>query len=115
VLLGFIDGDDARRLSDSSASHRANAALQSYATLFGDAAAHPRTYFDQVWERETYTGGCPVGLAPPGVLTEYGPALRRPVGRIHWAGTETATVWVGYMDGAVQSGHRAASEVLAEL
>jgi monoamine oxidase len=115
VLLGFIDGDDARHLSDSSASHRANAALQSYATLFGDAAAHPRTYFDQVWQRETYTGGCPVGLAPPGVLTEYGPALRRPVGRIHWAGTETATVWTGYMDGAVQSGQRAASEVLAEL
>ena len=41
---------------------------------------------------------------PPGVMTEYGSALRAPVGRIHWAGTETATVWTGYMDGAVQSG-----------
>jgi monoamine oxidase len=52
---------------------------------------------------------------PPGVMTEYGPALRQPWGRIHWAGTETATVWAGYMDGAVQSGKRAAAEVLAEL
>jgi monoamine oxidase len=35
------------------------------------------------------------------------------VGRLHWAGTETAAVWNGYMDGAVQSGERAAAEVLA--
>ena len=68
-----------------------------------------------MWAREIYTGGCPVGVTPPGVLMEYGPAFREPVGRIHWAGTETATVWTGYMDGAVQSGQRAASEVLAGL
>lgn len=52
---------------------------------------------------------------PPGVMTEYARALRAPFDRIHWAGTETATVWTGYMDGAVQSGQRAAAEVLAQL
>jgi len=52
---------------------------------------------------------------PPGVMTEYGKVLRAPVGRIHWAGTETATVWTGYMDGAVQSGQRAAAEVVSRL
>jgi len=115
VLLGFIDGDDARQLSDQPADVRASAALQSYVRYFGPAAGNPRTYFDQVWQNEIYTGGCPVGVFPPGVMSAYGPALRAPVGRIHWAGTETATVWVGYMDGAVQYGQRAASEVLAEL
>ena len=45
--------------------------------------------------------------------TQFGPALREPVGRIHWAGTETATVWSGYMDGALAAGDRAAAEVLA--
>lgn len=115
VLLGFIDGDDARQLSDQPASVRTNAALESYVRYFGPAAGQPRTYFDQVWQNEIYTGGCPVGVFPPGVMTAYGPALRAPVGRIHWAGTETATVWVGYMDGAVQSGQRAAAEVLAAL
>jgi monoamine oxidase len=35
--------------------------------------------------------------------------------RIYWAGTETATQWCGYMDGAVQAGERAALEVLFEL
>jgi monoamine oxidase len=59
--------------------------------------------------------GCPVGILGPGVLTAFGPALRAPVGRIHWAGTETSTFWNGYMDGAVRSGERAAAEVLAEI
>jgi monoamine oxidase len=115
VLLGFIDGDDARPLSDMTPAQRQSAALESYVRYFGDQAGHPRLYIDQVWEREDFTQGCPVGLTPPGVLTEYGPAIRQPQGRIHWAGTETATVWAGYMDGAVQSGQRAASEVLAAL
>jgi monoamine oxidase len=115
VLLGFIDGDDARALDDASDAERASEALKSYVRYFGKQAGTPRAYLDQVWARELYTGGCPVGLTPPGVLTEYGPALRTPSGRIHWAGTETATVWTGYMDGAVQSGKRAAAEAVAGL
>ncbi|HEV3464763.1 MAG TPA: FAD-dependent oxidoreductase, partial [Actinomycetota bacterium] len=54
------------------------------------------------------------GYFPPGVWTSFGQALREPIGRLHWAGTETATVWASYMEGAVQSGERAADEVLAE-
>jgi monoamine oxidase len=115
VMLGFVDGDDARQLSDLSDAERARRALGSYVRFFGSAAGNPRAYFDQVWEHEPYTGGCPVGVMPPGVMTEYGAALRQPVGRIHWAGTETATVWTGYMDGAVQSGKRAAAEALSQL
>lgn len=49
---------------------------------------------------------------PPGAWTGFGPALRAPVGRIHWAGTETATIWNGYIDGAIRSGEDAAAEVL---
>jgi monoamine oxidase len=49
---------------------------------------------------------------PPGVLTEFGPALRAPVGRIHWASTETAQMWHGLVEGAIRSGERAAQEVL---
>jgi monoamine oxidase len=52
---------------------------------------------------------------PPGGWVSYGAALRAPIGRIHWAGAETGTVWNGYMDGAVQSGDRAAAEARAAL
>jgi monoamine oxidase len=115
VLLGFIDGDPARALDDKPFAVRKAAALASYVDYFGPQAANPKYYYDHVWAQEIYTGGCPVGVMPPGVLTEYGPALREPIGRIHWAGTETATVWIGYMDGGVQAGQRAATEVLAAL
>jgi len=56
-----------------------------------------------------------VGNALPGVLTALGAPLREATGRVHWAGTETADEWTGYMEGAVQSGERAAREVLAAL
>lgn len=45
---------------------------------------------------------------------QHGPnmaALCKPVGPLHWAGAETATVWNGYMDGAVQAGERASHEL----
>ena len=49
---------------------------------------------------------------PTGAWTNYGPALHPPIDALHWAGAETATVWNGYMDGALQSGERAAAEAL---
>jgi monoamine oxidase len=113
--MGFVDGDDARALADLPAAVRRRRALASLGRYFGAPASRPRLYLDQVWAHEPWTGGCPVGVMAPGVMTEYGPALREPVGAIHWAGTETATEWTGYMDGAIQSGERAAREVLAAL
>ena len=67
------------------------------------------------WTQEQWTRGGPTAIHAPGSLFAHGPAVRRPHGRVHWAGTETATYWSGYMDGAVSSGQRAAAEVLAKL
>ena len=87
--------------------------LASFAELFGHEAREPTHYVDQDWTRDRYSGGCYVGLMPPGLLTTAGRVLREPWGRIHWAGTETATEHVGYLDGAIEAGERAADEVLA--
>ena len=84
-------------------------------SFFGAEAKHPRQYFETDWTREEWTRGCPVGIPRLGTLTAHGPAIRKPVHRIHWAGTETSTYWMGYMDGAVRSGERAAAEVLDRL
>lgn len=115
VLLGFIEGDEGRAWGQRSLAERRAATLDCLTRYFGPEAAHPSEYVEQSWAEEEYTRGCYAGYMPPGVWTQYGPALRAPIGRLHWAGTETASVWNGYMDGAIQSGERAAAEVRAAL
>jgi monoamine oxidase len=116
VLLGFIEGQAARELTQVPQEQRRAEVLDSFARYFGDRArTGVRRYVDKSWAEDEWTRGCYVGYMPPGVLTGYREALREPIGRIHWAGTETATVWNGYMDGAIESGERAAAEVLEEL
>jgi monoamine oxidase len=115
VIFGFVGGDEARRFMRQSTAARRAAVLANFTTYFGSQAAHPSSYFETNWTSEEWTRGCPVAIPGPGTLLAYGPALRRPVGRIHWAGTETSTYWNGYMDGAVRSAKRAAREVLDRL
>src|SRR5207302_11203459 len=94
---------------------RRSAFVEELAAFLGDAARSPVDYIEKDWSQEPWTRGCPVGSLPPGVLAKHGPGLRAPSGRIHWAGTETADYWVGYMDGAVRAGERAAREVQTAL
>ena len=115
VMLGFIEGQEAREWGRRPASERRAAVLESFARYYGDEARRALAYTEMNWGEERYTRGCYTGYTPPGVLLEHGPAIREPAGRVHWAGTETATRWNGYMDGAVQSGERAAKEVLRSL
>jgi monoamine oxidase len=115
VVFGFVGGDQARAFSKLGKSARRAAALANYVDFFGPQAANAVKYIESSWKREKFTRGCPVGILGPGTLTAHGPAIRRPIGRIHWAGTETSTYWNGYMDGAVRSGERAAAEVLERL
>ena len=89
--------------------------LKNFSDYFGPQAANPTSFHVSDWQEEVWTRGCPVCFTAPGVLLDYGRAIREPVGRIHWAGTETSTFWNGYMDGAVRSGERAAKEVVAAL
>lgn len=115
ILLGFIPGALAREWGSRPAAERRAAVLRNLAAYFGERAAAPRRYFEMDWPAEEWTRGCYSGYAPPGVLLEYGGALREPAGRIHWAGTETSAYFAGRMEGAVRSGRRAAEEVLERL
>jgi monoamine oxidase len=112
VLLAFLEGAHARQLNRLAPSERRQAVIGSLVDYFGPQAKSPVDYVELDWSEEEWTRGCYGAHFPTGVWTQYGPALRAPIGHIHWAGAETATVWSGYMDGAVQSGERAAAEIL---
>jgi monoamine oxidase len=113
VMMGFIGGSQNRVLGQKSPDEIKQAAIQDFVNYFGEEARNPNDFVIQNWSTEEWNRGCPVALLPPGTLLDFGPALRAPVERIHWAGTETATYWNGYMDGAVRAGERAAAEVIA--
>jgi monoamine oxidase len=113
VLVGFIEGEQARAWARRNRADRRAGILACLTDYFGERAGRPRELLERSWADEEYSGGCYAGYFPPGVWTSFGQALREPIGRLHWAGTETATAWTAYMEGAVQSGQRAADEVLA--
>jgi len=112
ILLGFVEGGEARRWQRLPETERRQAVLDSLTGYFGPQAAAPTAYVEKDWSTEEFTRGCYGAHFAPGVWTSYGPALRAPVGRIHWAGAEYAVEWSGYMEGAVRSGEAAAREVL---
>lgn len=115
ALVGFFDGAPAQRWADRSAEDRRAQVLKDLALYFGDAALAPVDYLEEVWTRAPLHRGGYVSVPGPGVLTAFGPALLEPVGRIHWAGTETAEAWVGYIDGAIRSGERVAQDLASRL
>ena len=115
VLIGFIEGADGRVWMQKSVAERQAAVVASMVRYFGPQAANITGYVEMLWPAERWTGGCYGAFFPTGVWTSYGAALRAPLGLVHWTGTETATAWAGYMDGAVQSAERVAAEVLKAM
>jgi len=111
VLLGFLEGNQARALGRVDAERRRAAVIGCFVRFFGARAANPLDYVEKDWSADEWTRGCYGAFMPPNTWSVFGDALREPIGPIHWAGAETATVWMGYMDGAITSGERAAAEV----
>lgn len=115
VLMGFVDAQHAREFWDLDQAERRQRALTQFARWFGSEAAQPAEYLDCSWDALPLHRGCPIAVPTPGALVGFGPALRRPEGRVHFASTETALRWAGYMDGAIRAGEAVAAEAQAAL
>ncbi|UTA67611.1 flavin monoamine oxidase family protein [Emticicia sp. 21SJ11W-3] len=113
IMMGFVLGNQAKAFARLTPEERKASVLNTFARFYGQKARQPVQYLDHSWAEEEFTRGCYAGLMPTGAWTSVGKALREPVGHIHWAGTETADVWNGYIDGAIRSGERVAREILA--
>ena len=115
VLACFAFGSVAAELARVPEAERRQRLLDTLAARFGPRAARPEAVVATAWFTEPWSRGCSVAHFPVGTLTGYGHLLREPFGRVHWAGTETATVSHGAVDGAIRSGERVAAEVLHQL
>jgi monoamine oxidase len=111
VFFSFIGGRRHAEWAALSPADRRARVLDDFVRFTGDERARtPDEFLEKDWTTEKWTRGCPVGHFAPGVLAKHGAQLRAAAGRIHFAGTETADYWLGYMDGAVRAGERAAKE-----
>lgn len=112
TLAAFVTGPAARDLGRMTDDDRQTELLNKLAELLGDRATEPTAVFEQTWSQQPWIHGAPVAFAPPAVLSESAGLPSQPHGRIHWAGTDLAREHHGYMDGAIESGQRAAAEVV---
>ncbi len=115
IITGFFEGAQAIAAEDLGEAGRRDHVVGVLTRALGPPASSPVAYVDRSWSAEPWTRGCYGAHLPPGAWTQLGPWLRPPCGRIHWAGTETAERWAGYIEGAIDSGERVAAEVLAAL
>lgn len=116
LLIAFVFGHHARALSLLSKEDRRNTILGSLAKRFGPKAAKPiepieRHYFEHEWTTDPWSGGGMIAHFPPGVLTNFGAALREPTGFIHWAGSESSSAFHCSINAAIESGERVCREI----
>jgi monoamine oxidase len=126
-LVATVVGIRQRRYATLPARQRERLMLRDLATYFGDEALTPMMTLERNWTGAVtpdatwvddldaeWTRGCP-GYLPPGVLLSFGPSIREPFGRVHWANTEHSVSWNTYVEGAVRSAEAVADEVTALL
>jgi monoamine oxidase len=97
---------------DQDYDFRKNEVINALVRYFGTEAAEFIDYYEKNWNSEPFNGGCPnISVVSSGAMHDYARATREPFLNLHLCGTESATQWQGYMDGAIESGIRAANEV----
>ena len=111
LLAGFFDARNSVEWSARTSDQRRAEVIRCLTTALGAEAQAPLEYVEKNWTQEHYSRGCYTGTLGPGALTQFGPTLRKPVGRIFFAGTESSSIWAGYIEGALRSGARAVAEV----
>ena len=116
VLVSFVYAERQHRWSQLPEAERRQDVLRTLGQLFGEQAQSPLYYTEKNWPEDPWARGGYAANPAPGVWLEHGRAgWRTACGPLHWAGTETSSVWNGYIDGAIASGQRAAAEIQAAL
>jgi len=111
IITAYTGGENARKLSALSDRERIQLAVSEIEKVFPGSSELVETTATVSWLNEPYTRGSYLALAP-GQVTAYWKTLSEPVGHLFFAG-EHATPIQGFMEGAVESGQRAAARILA--
>jgi monoamine oxidase len=116
VLTTFLSAGTARHWGDAALGSdaqqvRSRMLLDHVRKTLGNPDVEPIGYFDRDWSAVPWVGGGYSGVMRPGGWQRVNVAFREPVGRIHWASSESAHVWNGYVEGAIEAGERVAGDI----
>lgn len=115
----FVNGRPGEEWSNTRPHERRKAVLDSIAHAFNvglDSEAYrPVDYLDQIWKHETFSRGALAPVTKIGHMAKYGHVYGKPVGNLHFVGTEYSNNWRGYLEGALTSGENGAKEVVGSL
>lgn len=114
-LTILVGGPQGRALDGLSVAERRATVLRPIAEHLGPEALEPASWHEKAWHLDEHVGGGYIALPDLGSGPRMWPTLTTPVGHIHWAGAETGDDHPGYLDGAIESGNRAALEVIEAL
>jgi len=115
ALIGFIAGKHALFWTNKTKESRKQAIVDQLASFLGEAANHPTGYLEKNWLEDPFSRGAYMALMPPNIIRFAGHTLQEPVGRLYWAGTETSSLWYGYMEGALRSSENVTDKLLKLL
>jgi monoamine oxidase len=116
LLIAFASGRHARAYAKLPKEERKQRVLDTLATRFNNPLAKtPIGYFEHDWSDDPWSGGGMIVHFPPGVLTNFGPALTACSGLIHWAGSESSGAFHCSINAAIASGDRACRDIVAAM
>ncbi len=109
ILTSYAGGQRALDLSIMSESDRQSFVLRQMGNLFSGLDSQYLGGTSHIWHEDEFARGA-YTYFEPGQMTTLLPIAQHPEGRVHFAGEHTSA-WHGWMNGALESGNRAAAEV----
>ncbi|EKG19082.1 Flavin-containing amine oxidase [Macrophomina phaseolina MS6] len=119
ALTCFVNGNEGIKWGKLYPHERRRVVLDQLAKLYDvgpDSDVYkPIEFFEQVWKHEPFSKGALAPITALGHYTKFDSVYGKPVGNLHFVGTEYSREWKGYMEGALCSGEKGAEEVVEAL
>ena len=109
LLQLYLQGPASQLASKMSEDERIRYAIEQVERVFPGLRPHVELTHSQCWDNDPWAAGA-TRLMDVGQVTAFHSEARRPEGHVHFAGEHTST-WFAFMNGAIESGSRAAREV----
>ena len=109
ILNSYNEGANSRRITAMSEPERLKTILDDIEKIYPGMRQNYEGGISKCWDNDAWSHGA-ISVYDVGQMKTYIPSIARLEGRVHFAGEHTSN-WTGWMQGALESGIRAAKEI----